>query len=206
VARYCGSVCKLCRREKEKLYLKGSRCYTEKCAVQRREYPPGQHGLIRSRPSEYATQLREKQKIKRIYGLQERQFRNTFMKAESQAGITGENLILALESRLDNVVYRMGFSESRRQSRMFVRQEHFMLNGKKATLPSQRVRLNDVIEIKVSSRQMPAILSALDRRRPIPDWLEVDRANFKGIVRLPLTRDQVTEEFNEQLAVNLYSR
>jgi small subunit ribosomal protein S4 len=206
VARYNGPVCRLCRREGEKLFLKGPRCYTEKCAVERREYPPGQHGQARPRTSEYAAQLREKQKIKRIYGVQERQFRNYFAKAERKKGITGEHLILMLESRLDNVVYRLGFSSSRKQGRLLIRQDHFLVNGKKVNIPSIAVGLNDVIQVKEQSRAMLAIQSSLEAMRVVPDWLELERAPFKGTVRLAPTRDQVAAEFNEQMVVELYSR
>jgi small subunit ribosomal protein S4 len=206
VARYHGPVCRLCRREGEKLFLKGPRCYTEKCAVERREYPPGQHGQARPRTSEYAAQLREKQKIKRIYGVQERQFRNYFAKAERKKGITGEHLILMLESRLDNVVYRLGFSASRKQSRLLIRQDHFLVNGKKVNIPSIAIGLNDVIQVKEQSRGMIAIQSSLEAMRIVPDWLELERAPFKGTVRLLPTREQVAAEFNEQMVVELYSR
>ena len=206
MARYHGPVCRLCRREGEKLFLKGQRCYSDKCAIERREYPPGQHGQARPRTSEYAAQLREKQKIKRIYGLQEQQFRNYFQKAGQKKGMTGENLVLLLESRFDNVVYRLGFSASRKQGRMLIRQGHFVLNGRKVNIPSVILRVNDVVEVKEVSRQMPAVRGAIEAMRVVPDWLEVDRARCKGVVRLAPSRDQVMAEFNEQMVVELYSR
>jgi len=206
LARYHGPVCRLCRREGEKLYLKGPRCYTEKCAIERREYPPGQHGQARPRTSEYAAQLREKQKIKRIYGLQEQQFRRYFSEAERKKGITGENLVLLLESRLDSIVYRLGFSSSRKQGRMLIRQDHFIVNGRKVNIPSHLVRTNDVVELKPASRQMAAVSGALEAMRVVPDWLELDRAQRRGRVRMPPSRDQVAAEFNEQMVVELYSR
>lgn len=206
MARYHGPVCRLCRREGEKLFLKGQRCYSDKCAIERREYPPGQHGQARPRTSEYAAQLREKQKIKRIYGLQEQQFRNYFQKAGQKKGMTGENLVLLLESRFDNVVYRLGFSASRKQGRMLIRQDHFILNGKKVNIPSVILRVNDVIEVKEVSRQMPAVRGAIEAMRVVPDWLDVDRAHCKGTVRLAPSRDQVAADFNEQMVVELYSR
>ena len=186
--------------------MKGQRCYTDKCAIERREFPPGQHGQTQPRMSEYAAQLREKQKIKRIYGLQERQFRNYFQKAVQKKGMTGKNLVLLLESRFDNVVYRLGFSASRKQGRMLIRQDHFTVNGNRVNIPSVILRVNDVIEVKEASRQMPAVRGAIEAMRVVPDWLEVDRASCKGVVRLPPSREQVTAEFNEQMVVELYSR
>jgi len=206
LARYHGPVCRLCRREGEKLFLKGERCYSDKCAIERREYPPGQHGQARPRISEYAAQLREKQKIKRIYGLQEQQFRNYFQKASRKKGMTGENLVMLLESRFDNVVYRLGFAASRKQGRMLIRQNHFTVNGKKVNIPSAILRVNDVVEVKEGSRQIPAVRGALEAMRVVPDWLEIDRTRCKGTVRQVPSRDQVMAEFNEQMVVELYSR
>lgn len=206
MARYTGSVCRLCRREGIKLFLKGTRCFSEKCAIDRRSYPPGQHGQARVRTSEYSLQLREKQKLKRIYGLLERQFRLYFLKAEREKGITGENLLLLLESRLDNVVYRLGFASSRKQSRMLVRQNHFWLNGKGANIPSLRVRMNDVVEAKEGSRALIPIQSALQGGRVVPSWLEFDRGQYRGRMVARPNKEEMALPVNEQLVVELYSR
>lgn len=206
MARYTDSVCKLCRREGVKLFLKGTRCATEKCAIERRSYPPGQHGQAKQRLSEYGTQLREKQKLKRIYGLLERQFATYFEKSDKKTGMTGENLLKILESRLDNVVYRLGFSASRKQSRMLIRQNHFRVNGKGVNIPSYLVSVNDVIEVREGSRAILPIQDALQNvtRRTIPAWLELDRTALKGRVQSePLKADIPVRE---QLVVELCSR
>lgn len=208
MARYIGPVCRLCRRDGTKLFLKGARCFSEKCAIDRRGYPPGQHGQGRPRHSEYSLQLREKQKLKRIYGILETQFRHYFRKAEKKKGITGENLLRFLERRLDNVVYRLGFVLSRKQARMLIRQDHFLVNGHKVSIASYLVEEGDVVEVKESSRQMIPIetaLSALDLRR-VPSWLEIQREQFKGIVKAYPTKEDIAIPVNEQLVVELYSR
>jgi len=208
MAKYRGPVCRLCRREGVKLFLKGSRCMTEKCAIERRSYPPGQHGQGRQRVSEYSAQLREKQKLKRIYGLQERQFRGIFGKAERQTGVTGEHLLKLLECRLDNVVYRLGFACSRREARQLVNHGHFLVNGKKTDVPAYYVRIGDAIEVRQRSRAVGAIVASLDavESRGIPAWLELNRETFKGTVKAVPTKDDIALPVNEQMVVELYSR
>jgi len=208
VAKYRGPVCRLCRREGVKLFLKGSRCMTEKCAIERRSYPPGQHGQGRKRISEYSAQLREKQKLKRIYGLQERQFRGFFGKAERRAGITGEHLLKLLECRLDNVVYRLGFASSRKEARQLVNHGHLLVNGRKTDIPACIVKPGDVVEVRQRSRDLVPIVSALEAvdGRGIPGWLELDRAAFKGTVRGLPTKEEIALPVNEQMVVELYSR
>ncbi|HLG22773.1 MAG TPA: 30S ribosomal protein S4 [Candidatus Manganitrophaceae bacterium] len=208
MARYIGPVCRLCRREGTKLFLKGSRCFSDKCAIDRRSYPPGQHGQARPRISEYSAQLREKQKLKRIYGLLERQFRQYFFKAERKKGIAGENLLRLLESRLDNVVYRLGFASSRKQARMLIRQNHFAVNGKTVNIPSCLVDINDAVEVKEGSRGLLPIQSALEQieGRGIPAWLELDKTRFRGTVKALPTKEEIALPVNEQLVVELYSR
>jgi small subunit ribosomal protein S4 len=208
MAKYRGPVCRLCRREGVKLFLKGSRCMTEKCAIERRSYPPGQHGQGRQRVSEYSAQLREKQKLRRIYGLQERQFRGVFGQAERREGITGEHLLKLLECRLDNVVYRLGFACSRREARQLVNHGHFLVNGKKTDVPAYQVKVGDVIEVRQRSREVGSIVAALDavEARGIPAWLELDRAAFKGAVKAVPTKDEIALPVNEQMVVELYSR
>jgi small subunit ribosomal protein S4 len=198
----------LCRREGGKLFLKGARCMTEKCAVERRAYPPGQHGQGRARVSEYSAQLREKQKLKRIYGVLERQFRGTFAKAERQRGITGENLLRMLERRLDNVVYRLGFAVSRKEARQLVNHGHFRVNGRKVNQPAFLVREGEVIEVKERSRQILPIKAALEMvdARGVPAWLDLDRENMKATVRGLPAREEIAMPVNEQLVVDLYSR
>jgi small subunit ribosomal protein S4 len=198
----------LCRREGGKLFLKGARCMTEKCAVERRAYPPGQHGQGRPRVSEYSAQLREKQKLKRIYGVLERQFRGTFAKAERQRGITGENLLRMLERRLDNVVYRLGFAASRKEARQLVNHGHFRVNGRKVNQPAFLVREGEVIEVKERSRQILPIKAALEGvdARGVPAWLDLDRENMKATVRGLPAREEIAMPVNEQLVVDLYSR
>ena len=208
MAKYRGPVCRLCRREGEKLFLKGSRCMTEKCAIERRSYPPGQHGQARQRISDYSTQLREKQKLRRIYGLQERQFRGIFERAERQSGVTGEALLQLLERRLDNVAYRLGFGSSRKEARQLVGHGHVTVNGRKLNVPGALVKAGDVVEVRERSRTLVPIQAALDAvdGRGIPEWLELDKATFRGTVRALPTKDQIVLPVNEQLVVELYSR
>ncbi len=208
MAKYRGPVCRLCRREGVKLFLKGARCMTEKCAIERRSYPPGQHGQGRQRASEYSAQLREKQKLKRIYGLQERQFRGLFGKAERKPGITGEHLLKLLESRLDNVVYRLGFASSRKEARQLVNHGHLLVNGRKTDIPGFMVRAGDVVEVRERSRNLVPVQTALEGvdGRGIPAWLELDRATLKGTVRGFPTKEELALPVNEQMVVELYSR
>ena len=208
MARYTESVCRLCRRENLKLFLKGERCYTDKCAIERRNYPPGQHGQGRPKFSEYSIQLREKQKVKRMYGLLEKQFRRTFAEAARTKGITGETLLVLLERRLDNVTYRLGFASSRAESRTLVRHGHILVNGRKVNIPSYTVRVGDVISVKEPSRQMTRVLSAMEgsQRRGVPDWAEVDREACSGKIKLLPSRSDVTMPINEKLIVELYSK
>ncbi len=208
MARYTEATCRLCRREKLKLFLKGDRCYTDKCAFERRSYAPGQHGQRGRKVSDYGIQLREKQKVKRIYGVLEKQFRGYYSRAERQKGITGNNLLILLERRLDNVVYRMGFASSRSQGRQLIRHNHFTVNGKKVNIPSYHVKVGDVIEVKEKSRKMPFILEAMETvvRREIPSWLQVDGSNFNGVVKEFPNREQLAMPINEQLIVELYSK
>ena len=208
MARYREAVCRLCRREGMELFLKGDRCFTDKCAIKRRGYPPGQHGQRRPKHSDYGVQLREKQKAKRIYGLLERQFRNTFEKADRMKGKTGDNLLILLERRLDNVAYKLGFAVTRRESRQMVRHGQFQVAGRKVNIPSFLVRPGEQIEIREKSRKMVAVNEALDAvvRKGIPGWLELDRDNFKGVVKALPTRADITEPIQEQLIVELYSK
>ncbi len=208
MARYRGSVCRLCRRENLKLFLKGDRCYSDKCGFDRRGYPPGQHGQRRSKFSDYGIQLREKQKVKRLYGLSEKQFRMVFKKADRKKGITGTNLLVLLEARLDNVVYRMGFVNSRTQGRHFVRHGHFNVNGRRVDIPSFIVRAGDVIEVREKSRKIQVINDALDAviRRGLPQWVELEKESFKGTVKALPIRDDITMPVQEQLIVELYSK
>ncbi len=208
MARYTESVCRLCRRENLKLFLKGERCYTDKCAIERRNYPPGQHGQARAKFSEYSIQLREKQKVKRIYGLLENQFHRTFQRASRTKGITGEALLALLERRLDNVVYRLGFASSRAEARLLVRHGHILVNGKKVNVPSFSVRVGDVISVKERSRQMSRILNAMEgaQRRGLPEWAELDRDSFSGRIKLMPSRSDITMPINEKLIVELYSK
>ena len=209
MARYTGSVCRLCRRENLKLFLKGDRCYSDKCAFDRRSYPPGQHGQRRGRKiSDYGIQLREKQKVKRMYGLSEKQFHLFFKRADKQKGITGINLLVALERRLDNVVYRMGFVDSRAQGRHFVRHNHFLVNTKKVNIPSYLIKIGDTIEVREKSRKIQAISDALDAvvRRGVPQWLDLEKEDLKGVVKSFPVREELTTPMQEQLIVELYSR
>ena len=208
MARYKDSVCRLCRRENLKLFLKGERCYTDKCAIERRNYPPGQHGQARKKFSEYSIQLREKQKVKRLYGLLESQFRRTFSEAARTRGITGETLLVLLERRLDNVAYRLGFASSRPEARTLVRHGHVLVNGRKVNIPSYSVRVGDVVSVKEKSRQATRVLSALEgvQRRGVPDWAELDRETYSGRIKLLPTRSDITMPINEKLIVELYSK
>lgn len=208
MARHTDPVCKLCRREGLKLFLKGDRCFTLKCAIEKRNYPPGEHGQRRSKPSEYGLQLREKQKMKRIYGVLETQFRNYFEMAARQKGITGENLVRLLEQRLDNVVHRLGFGASRPQARMLIGHGHIRVNGRRVTIPAYLVRAGDVVEVTPGSRDREAIKVALEgaKKRRVPSWLELDAANFKGTVRTLPSKEEMAIPVQEQLVVALYSK
>ena len=208
MARYTGPVCRLCRREGTKLFLKGERCMTGKCALDRRSTVPGQHGAANKKVREYGMHLREKQKTRRYYGLLETQFRNLYAEAERKPGMTGENLLVLLERRLDNVVYRMGMAESRREARQLVLHAHFTLNGKKVTVPSISVKAGDVIAVKAASRDNAKIKSLLEglSTKLSPKWLEVDRDNAVAkVVALP-AREDIDFDFNEQLIVEFYSK
>lgn len=209
MARYRGSVCRLCRRENLKLFLKGDRCYSDKCAFDRRGYPPGQHGQRRhGKISDYGVQLREKQKVKRMYGLVEKQFHLFFERADRKKGITGTNLLVMLERRMDNVVYRMGFVNSRTQGRHFVRHNHFLVNGKKINLPSYLINTGDVIEVREKSRSIQAIIDSMTAvvRRGVPQWLDLEKDKFKGTVKTLPVREDLTMPIQEQLVVELYSK
>lgn len=208
MARYTGPSCRLCRREGSELFLKGERCYTDKCAIKRRSYPPGQHGQGRIKVSDYGVQLREKQKVRRIYGILENQFRGYFEKADRMKGVTGENLLFILERRLDNVAYRLGFATSRDEARQLVRHGHFTLNGRKANIPSIQVKAGDVLQLREKSRKVAAISESLEAvvRRGIPQWLELDKDAFKGTVKAMPVREDITMPIQEQLIVELYSK
>jgi len=207
LARYTGPVCRLCRREGVKLFLKGDRCYT-KCALEKRGYAPGQHGKRRAKTSEYGSQLREKQKAKRIYGVNEKPFRTYFAEAERKEGIAGENLLVILESRFDNVAYRCGFASSRAQARQFIRHNHFTLNGKKANIPSIQLKAGDVIQLKEESKSssiIKALVENLGTKKP-PAWLELDAENLSAkVVKLP-TKEDIDIPVDEQMIVELYSK
>ncbi len=208
MARYTKSVCRLCRRESLKLFLKGERCYTDKCAVERRNYAPGQHGQDRKKFSDYGTQLREKQKVRRMYGLLENQFRNTFKEADRQKGITGEILLALLERRLDNIVYRLGFANSRNEARQLVRHNHFSVNQSKVNIPSYLVKPGDVIQLREKSKNVVRVLEALEgvARRGVPQWLELDKEQMKGHVKALPAREDITIPIQEKLIVELYSK
>ncbi|NLV21588.1 MAG: 30S ribosomal protein S4 [Syntrophomonadaceae bacterium] len=209
MGRYTDSVCRQCRREGEKLFLKGDRCYSAKCAIEKRPFVPGQHGQKRrQKTSEYGLQLREKQKTKRIYGVSEKQFRNSFKKADRQAGITGDNLMILLERRLDNVVFRMGLASSRKEARQLVNHDHFTINGKKANIPSMLVKAGDFIKVKESSAGSAKFedLKAAAAYKTPPEWLEVDVENLSGKVLALPGREQIDTVVSEQLIVELYSR
>lgn len=191
-----------------KLFLKGERCYTDKCAIERRNYPPGQHGQGRPKFSEYSLQLREKQKVKRMYGLLENQFRRTFTEAARTKGITGETLLILLERRLDNVTYRLGFASSRAEARLLVRHGHMLVNGRRVNIPSFTVKVGDVVSVKESSRQIGRVLTAMDgaQRRGVPDWADVDRDACSGRIKILPSRNDITMPINEKLIVELYSK
>ena len=209
MARYTGPVCRLCRREGMKLFLKGERCFKEKCAIEKRGYPPGQHGQRRGRKAAgYGIQLREKQKVKRIYGVLERQFRNYFAKASQRKGITGANLLQMLERRMDNVVYRLGFASSRAMARQLVAHGHFLVNGKRVDVPAARVGVGAVVSLSQGSRDNEEIKMCLDtaKGRGVPAWLDLDADNFRGTVKALPAREDVTMPIQEQLIVELYSK
>jgi small subunit ribosomal protein S4 len=206
MARYTASVCRLCRREGAKLFLKGTRCYTKKCSFERRPTPPGQHGVRRRKVGEYGLQLREKQKVRRVYGVLERQFRNYFNEAEAKPGVTGESLLRSLELRLDNVIYRMGLASSRAQARQLVGHGHFQVNGRATNIPSYRLKPGDRIEVRASHRTREPFKTARDNRSPVPEWLSVDAPKLAAsVIDLP-RRDQMPLDLNEQLVVEYYSR
>ena len=208
MARYTDASCRICRRETMKLYLKGDRCYSDKCAVERRNYPPGQHGQGRSKFSDYGLQLREKQKIRRMYGLVEKQFRAYFKEADRKKGVTGSNFLVLLERRLDNAVYRLGFASSRNQARQLVRHNHFLVNGKKVNIPSYLLRPGDKVTVRENSRQIAGINDAMEAmpRRGLPVWLEMDKANYEGIFKALPTREEMNLPVQEQLVVEFYSK
>lgn len=209
MSRYTGSVCRLCRRENMKLFLKGDRCYSDKCAFDRRGYAPGEHGQRRGRKnSDYGLQLREKQKVKRMYCLSEKQFHLFFERVERQKGITGTNLLVMLERRLDNVVYRLGFVNSRSQGRHFVRHGHFTVNGRKVDIPSYQIKIGDVVEVREKSRKIQALVDSMDAvvRRGIPQWLDLEKENFKGMIKGFPVREDITMPIQEQLIVEFYSK
>ena len=208
MARNLGPVCRLCRREGLKLFLKGERCYSDKCAIERRNYPPGAHGQARTRFSEFAIRLREKQKVKRIYGLMETQFAAYFAMAERMDGITGENLLVLLERRLDNVVYRLGFASSLAQARQVVRHGHIQVNGKKVTIPSTLIEVGSVISVAEASRTKKVIVEAIEmaQRRGVPPWMALEREQFRGSLRALPARAELTMPISEKLIVEHYSR
>ena len=206
MSRYTDANCKLCRREGQKLFLKGERCYSTKCALEKRNYAPGQHGQARKKQSDYGNQLREKQKAKRFYGVQETQFRNMFDKAAKKSGKTGDNLLIMLETRLDNAVFRLGFAASRKEARQLVTHGHFTINGKKANIPSMEVKAGDVIAVKSRSQQSPKFKEIKDMQITVPQWRDVDVNKLEGkILALP-TREQIDTPIAEHLIVELYSK
>ncbi len=208
MARYTGMNCRICRRETMKLYLKGDRCYSDKCAVERRNFPPGQHGQGRGKFSDYGLQLREKQRIKRMYGLLEKQFKTYFKEADRQKGVTGTNFLVLLERRLDNTVYRLGFANSRDQARQLVRHKHFLVNGKKVDSPSYLLRPGDTVRVVEDSRTLACINDALEAlpRRGLGPWLELDKANYEGTFKAFPTREEMNLPVQEQLVVEFYSK
>jgi small subunit ribosomal protein S4 len=208
MARYTAAVCKLCRRETVKLFLKGDRCVTDKCSVDKRPFPPGEQGRRRMKQSDYAVQLREKQKARRTYGVLEKQFRNYYQLAARQKGITGANLLILLETRLDNIVYRLGFANSRAEARQLVLHGHFLVNGKRLDVPSARLKVDDVVAVEKKSRKIPAIIAALQSstRPQVPAWLEVDADNFSGKLLAAPRREDIDTQLQEQLIVELYSK
>ncbi len=208
MARYNDAVCRLCRREGTKLFLKGDRCFSPKCGVERRGYPPGQHGQGRARFSDFGVQLREKQKVRRMYGLLEGQFARTMERATRMRGRSGENLLMLLERRLDNVVFRLGFATSRAEARQLVLHGHLQVNGRKARIASMQLRAGDVVTLREKSRKVQRIVAALEalEGKSVPQWLEVDKTNFSGTVKALPVREDVTMPIQEQLIVELYSR
>ena len=208
MARYTDANCKLCRREGQKLFLKGERCYSSKCAIEKRNYAPGQHGQARKKTSEYGLQLREKQKAKFIYGVLEKPFRNYYEKADRMKGMTGENLMTLLESRLDNVVFRMGFARTRREARQIVDHKHVLVNGKCVNIPSYLIKAGDVIEIKENAKSMQRYKDILDvtAGRLVPEWIDADVENFKGTIKNLPTREMIDVPVDEMLIVELYSK
>jgi small subunit ribosomal protein S4 len=206
MARYSGPSCRLCRREGQKLYLKGERCYSDKCALNRKKAAPGMHGDRRSKLSNYGVQLREKQKVKRFYGLMEKQFRSIYDEADRQRGVTGENFLRLLELRLDNVVYRLGFASSRKEARQLVNHGHFLVNDTRTTIPSMTIAVGDVITIKESSRKSEKFKELLDKSTSVPNWVKVDKDNFKGEVISEPTKEDIKLPIEEHLIVELYSK
>ena len=209
MARYTDSSCRLCRRENLKLFLKGDRCYSEKCAFERRGYAPGDHGQAHKKQrSDYGVQLREKQKLKRLYGLLEKQFRGYFEKADQQKGITGTNLLIFLERRFDNMIFRMGLSNSRVEARQLISHGHFLINGKAVNIPSYLLKAGDEVSVKESSRKITRVLEAMETvaRRGMPHWLELDKENFKASLKMLPVREDLTMPVQEQLVVELYSK
>lgn len=208
MARYTGAKCRICRREGAKLFLKGDRCYTDKCAFERRAYAPGDHGKARKKPSDYALQLREKQKVRKMYGILEGQFRRYFAEAERRKGVTGSVLLTLLETRIDNIAYKLGFANSRNQARQMVRHGIFLLNGRRVSVPSIQMKAGDILEVRDKTRQNLVITEALDvvARRGVPAWLEIDPAAMKGSVKSLPTREDITFPMTEQLIVELYSK
>ena len=209
MARYTDSSCRMCRRENLKLFLKGDRCYSEKCAFERRGYAPGDHGQAHKKQrSDYGVQLREKQKLKRLYGLLEKQFRGYFEKADQQKGITGTNLLIFLERRLDNMIFRMGFSNSRVEARQLISHGHFLINGKAVNIPSYLLKAGDEVSVKENSRKITRVLEAMETvaRRGMPHWMELDKENFKASLKMLPVREDLTMPVQEQLVVELYSK
>ena len=208
MARYKDAVCRLCRREGTKLFLKGDRCFSAKCGIERRAYPPGQHGQGRARFSDYGVQLREQQKVKRMYGLLEKQFADTMSRATRMKGRAGENLLVLLERRLDNVIFRMGFSTSRAEARQLVRHSHFLINGRRASIPSMLVKSGVVISVAEKSRKIARIAGALEtlESRSVPQWVEINKESFEGTVKSLPVREDITMPIQEQLIVEWYSR
>ncbi|MBW2637410.1 MAG: 30S ribosomal protein S4 [Deltaproteobacteria bacterium] len=208
MARYRGSSCRLCRGEGIKLFLKGDRCYSDKCAFERRGYAPGEHGQMRRKKSDYGIQLREKQKLKRMFGLMEKQFKGYFEKGDRQKGVSGTNLLLLLEKRMDNMIYRIGFANSRNEARQLVRHSHFLVNGKKVNIPSYQIKVGDEIQVTEKSRKIGSILEAMDTvaRRGIPQWIEFDKDGFKGTLKALPSREELAMPVQEQLVVEFYSK
>lgn len=206
MSRYTDANCRLCRREGQKLFLKGERCYSAKCALERRNYAPGQHGQARKKMSDYGLQLREKQKAKRFYGMQETQFRNLFEKASRKVGKTGDNLLILLETRLDNVVFRLGFAASRKEARQLVTHGHFTINGKKATIPSMEVKAGDVIAVKEKSKNSPKFKEVREMSITVPSWMTVDTDKLQGKVVAMPRREDIDTPIAEHLIVELYSK